>query len=113
LIWLGIAEPIYPIKEKTYFPAIRTDKKSPVNQARKKWAKKKKEWTFEWNEEVPLSETDYQILENHFLTQQGNSFFWPHYVTGVIHKVTFYQDSLNGDILVPGYRTATVILREV
>jgi hypothetical protein len=55
LIWLGIAEPIYPIKEKTYFPAIRTDKKSPVNQARKKWARKKKEWTLEWNEEVPLS----------------------------------------------------------
>ena len=113
LIWLNIAEPVYPIKEKLIFPAIRSDKKSPVKHGRKKWSVPKREWILEWTEEVPLPEADYQILEEHFLSHQGCSFYWTHYATGVVYNVMIYQDELEGDILVPGYRTTTVKLREV
>jgi len=111
--WPTIAEPIYPIKEKTLFPVVRTDKEAPYMQARKRWTSSKKIWTLTWDEKVSLTETDYQTLETFFLANQGLAFSWTHYATNVTYTVMFDQDDLDGDILVPGYRTLTVSLRQV
>jgi len=111
--WPDIAEPVYPIKESTYFPIVRVEKEGPYVKTRKKWTSGKKEWTLEWNEDVSLPEADYQILEDFFHTKQGLAFTWTHYSTNVIYTVMFDQDDLEAPFLVPGYRTLTIKLREV
>jgi hypothetical protein len=111
--WLGIAEPIYPIKETTLFPAYRNEKEAGYIQTRRRWTTPKKIWTLEWPEEIALSEVDFQILLAYFLANQGSSFSWTHYSTGVIYTVTFDQDELVGDIYHPGWRTTSVKLRQI
>lgn len=108
-----IAEPIYPLKEKTLYPAIRTEKEGPYMQSRRKWTSAKKEFTLEWDEKVSLTETDYQTLEAFFLANQGYSFTWTHPVTNVVYTVMFNQDDLDWPILIPGYRYGAISLREV
>jgi len=111
--WPTIAEPIYPIKEKTMFPAIRTEKEGPYMQSRPKWTSGKKVFTLQWDDKVSLPETDYQTLETFFLANQGASFTWTHPVTSVVYTCMFLQDELDGDMLVPGYRTLSVQFRQV
>ena len=117
--WLSISEPVYPIKERTIFPAVRTEKEAPYIQIRKKWTTPKKEWTLEWDEQCALPETEYQVLEAFFLAKQGSSFTWTHYATGITYIVMFNQDELESNIIIPetadhpGYRTVTICLRQV
>ena len=112
-VWPDIAEPVYPIKESTYLPTQRIEKEGPYVQIRKKWTAGKKEWTLEWTEKVSLPESDYEILKEFFLAKQGMAFTWVHYATNVAYTVMFDQDELEGEIIVPGYRTLTVRLQEI
>lgn len=111
--WPTIAEPQYPINEKTYLPAVRTEKDSNYMQMRKKWTKAKKTFTLKWDESVALTEADYAILEAFFIANQGSPFTWTHPTTSVTYTVTFYQDELDWSILAPGYRYGQISLREI
>ncbi len=111
--WPTIAEPIFPMKEITLFPVYQTEKEGPYIQQRRKWTLKKKIFQIEWDEKCALTETDYQLLETFFLDNQGLAFTWIHIATAVSYTVMFVQDSLDSEIIFPGYRTCTVQIREV
>lgn len=110
--WPDIAEPMFPVKESTEFPTIKTEMDGAYIHLRRKWTKSKKVFQLEWNEKVSMKETDYQILRQFFLEQQGLDFTWTHPATNVIYIVLFNQDSLDSDIIIPGYRALTISLRE-
>ena len=110
--WPAIAEPIFPIKEATEFPTVRSDKEGPYVQMRRKWTRSKKTFQLEWDEKVSLSEADYQILRQFFIENQGDNFTWTHPATNIVYTVVFDQDSLGTTIVVPGYRALSVNLRE-
>lgn len=107
-----IAEPCYPIKEKTIFPIYKSQMDAPYRVIRKKRTGSKRQWSFEWDESVALTEADYQTLRTFFLAHQGIAFTWTHYDTGTSYTVTFDQDELEGDFPYHGYRTCKVTLME-
>ncbi len=112
-VWPSIAEPIFPIREVTLFPAYSTEKEGPYVQQRRKWSKAKKVFSLEWDEKCALTETDYQLLETFFLNNQGLAFTWTHVATGTSYTVMFNQDELDSQIVFPGYRSLSVQIREV
>jgi hypothetical protein len=107
-----LPDPIYPIKERTYYPAYKSQMDAPYRVIRRKWTLSKKIWTVEWTEENALTETNYQTLLTYFLAQQGSAFTWTHPDTSASYTVTFDQDELIGDIPYHGYRTTKVDLRQ-
>ena len=107
-----IAEPVYPIKEKTHFPIYKSNTDSPYRIVRKRWTLSKKSWVLEWDKDCALIEADYQSLLTFFLANQGVAFNWTHTETAVTYVVTFDQDELPGDVVYPGYRTTTLALRQ-
>ena len=112
-VWPSIAEPIFPIREVTLFPAYSTEKEGPYVQQRRKWSKAKKVFLLEWDEKCALTEADYQLLETFFLDNQGLAFTWTHVATAVSYTVMFIQDSLDSEIIFPGFRTCSLQMREV
>lgn len=110
--WPSIAEPKFPIQEKTLLPVIKSETDSPYMQTRKKWTAAKKYWTLEWDDKVSLLETDYQTLETFFLANQGSAFTWTHPATSVTYIVFFNQDELDSTIIFPGFRSLTIELRQ-
>lgn len=110
--WPDIAEPLFPLKESTEFPTLRSDKDGSYLVMRKRWTQMKKTFQLDWDEKVSLTEIDYQLLEAFFLVKQGDKFTWQHPATDVVYTVMFDQDSLESTIIFPGFRSLSVRLRQ-
>jgi len=91
--WLP--EPVYPIREKTIYPAIKTENKSPRPLARKKWPTPRKQWTLEWNEDTALIEEDYQSIRSFSWSNRDSSFEWTHPATNVTYTVILFRMNSN------------------
>ena len=65
------------IEETTEDPAIRTDFESGIVQSRARYTKQRRTWTLSW---IALTNSEYQILRNFYLSVSGGSlvFSWKH-----------------------------------
>lgn len=108
--WPSIAEPKFPIKCRTIYPASRGKTDSPYVISKVQWSGARKIWELEWDDRVSLPKADFDTLLAFFLDYQALEFNWQHPGTLVTWVVQFECDEIEESMITPGYYALRVIL---
>jgi len=105
----GIRQPDVGFDEEVYLPQIKNEFESGHVQSRARATVAKRRWTLTFS---LLPTTEYDLLEAHFLANQGGTFNWDHPITATTCVVRYATDSIKPKVMKRNLRTVMIKLEE-
>lgn len=105
----GVRQPDVGFREEVYKPQIKNDFESGHVQSRGRSTVAKRRWTLTFTL-LPIDE--YNLIETHFLANQGGVFEWDHPISAITYDVRYVGNSILPTVSKRNLRTLTIELEE-